>query len=349
MKKRLLAGALSLVLLAGVVLTVFAAGQSEMLVSLSYLTGTFWNDLKLSVRTDVEKNTTAIYNEAANQAGAGGAGGSFTAKSGVNGDVVSTTTGSGMIWTSGSGMVRTGTLVDATVGSEVNAGGTLTTGHRYLAGADTVLVVTSQTAQWMAEGNWTVTAGDPVTPPQTMHFTDVVQGAWYYDDVAYVYQSGLFNGTSATEFGPLGKMQRCMMTTVLHRLAGEPVVSYSTLFQDVPDGQWYTQGTVWAGQEGIVSGVGNGRFNPSANVTRQEIAVILHRYAAAMGYDTSVAASLSGFSDASSVPSWGRDAMSWAVGAGILNGSNGALRPGGDATRAEVAAMLHRFADWIGK
>lgn len=351
MKKKLLAGALVLVLMAGCG-AAFAASQSEMLVSLSYLTGTFWNDLKIKARVNVEQNTTVMYQDAVKNAQSGGNGtlsGSFTSRTGVNGDVVSASVGSGMIWASGNGVVRSGTLVDATAGNEISASGTLSVGHRYLAGTDVVLVVSSDTAQWMAEGIWTVTAGDPVLPPVSLPFSDVRQGSWYYDDVSYVYQNELFYGTSSTGFSPLGKMQRCMMTTVLHRMAGEPAVSYSNLFFDIPDGQWYTKGTIWAGEKSIVTGVGNRRFNPSANITRQEIAVILYRYAVEMGYDVSTRASLSSFSDAASVASWSKDAMSWAAGAGILNGSNGALRPSGDATRAEVAAMLHRFASWSGK
>lgn len=350
MKNKVLAGVLALTLLAGGVLAAFSANQSEVLVSLSYLTGTFWNDLKATVKQEVDRDTTAMYNEAASQTGqSSGVSSTFAIRNGVNGDIVAGSTGSDLIWTSGSGMVRSGTLVDATVGSEVAVGGALSVGHRYLAGTDVTLVVASSAAQWMVEGQWTVTAGDPVQLPVSLPFTDVPQGAWYHDDVAFVYQNGLFNGDSPTRFAPDSKMQRCMMTTVLHRLAGEPRVVYSALFRDIPDGQWYTAGTIWAGSMGVVSGVEAGRFSPFANVTRQEIAVILYRYAGRMGYDVSASASLSGFRDAGTVASWGQQAVSWAVGAGILNGSNGSLLPNGNATRAEVAAMLHRFANWSGK
>ena len=345
MKKKLLTAALALVLLSAGVAAAFSASQSETLVSVSYLSGAFWNDLKATVKQEVDRDTSFILNEAAAQAGQG-SGSAFSAQNGVNGDRVSGITGSGMIWTSGSASVQSGALVDATTGTELAVGNGLTAGHRYLAGSDVVLVVSSSSAQWMGEGQWTLTHGDPVQPPASLPFTDVVQGAWYYEDVAFVYQNELFNGDSPTRFAPDDRMQRCMMTTVLHRLAGEPAVSYSAMFRDVPEGKWYTAGTIWAGTEGVVSGVGGGRFNPSANVTRQEIAVILYRYAKKMGYDVSASANLSGFSDSASVASWSREAMSWAVGAEILNGSNGALRPGGDAARSEVSAMLHRFDNW---
>lgn len=359
MKKKLVAGALALTILAGGGTLAFAASQSEMLVSLSYLNGTYFDDLKATVRADVERNTTFLYNEALSKlgqlAGAGTSGGpgsswlvsnSFTVQSGVNGSVVTTTVGSGLIWTSGIAVVRSGTLVDATAGVEVNAEGLLTVGHRYLAGTDVTFVAASDDARWMAEGEWTIVAGEPVELPVVLPFTDVLQGAWYYGDVSYVFRNGLFNGESPTLFEPENKMQRCMMTTVLHRLAGKPAVGYAPLFRDIPEGQWYTEGTIWAGQMGVVSGVEEGLFDPFSNVTRQEIAVILHRYAVRMGYDVSASASLAGFPDAAAVADWGYDAISWAVGAGLLNGSDGWLLPNGDATRAEVAAMLHRFASW---
>lgn len=349
MKKKLLAGALALAILTGGTLLASAGSQAQVLVSLSYLTGTFWNDLKSTVKQEVDRDTTFILNEAVAQAGQNGSVSGFAVRTGANGDVIAGTTGSGLIWTSGNGMVRAGTLVDTTEGVEMRVGGALTPGHRYLAGTDVTLVAASDSVQWMEEGQWTVTTGEPVDPPKFMPFTDVAQNAWYYDDVAYVYEHGLFDGVSSTSFSPSGKMQRCMMTTVLHRLAGKPRVSYTALFSDIPDGQWYTAGTVWAGQRGVVTGVGDSKFNPFANVTRQEIAVILYRYAQQTGYDVNQFADLSRFGDSGTVASWGREAISWAVSAGILNGNNGLLLPGGDATRAEVAAMLHRFVVWSGK
>ena len=348
MKKRILAGVLGLTLLAGIVTLAGAASQDRALVSLSYLNGAFWSDLKAVVKQEVDRDTSAIYSAAAGQVGqGGGTAGSFAPQSGVNGDVVTGGTGCGLVWTQGSALLRSGALVDATAGTEVAASGALTAGHRYLAGTDVTLVVSSNAAQWMAEGSWTVTAGEPL--PVQLPFTDVSRSAWYYEDVSYVYQRELFNGSSPTQFAPEDKMQRCMMTTVLHRLAGKPAGEYSAVFRDIPDGQWYTQGTVWAGRTGVVSGVGDGLFDPFSNVTRQQIAVILYNYAVRMGYDVSVSAELSQFSDVGAVASWGRSAISWAVGVEIINGRDGALAPDGDATRAEVAAMLHRFTIWTGK
>ncbi len=341
MKKKALAGVLALAVLAGIVTLSGASSQSQALVSRSYLTGIFWNDLRAVVEQEVVRGTTALYDAAAAQAGGIGSGDGFAAQTGVNGNQVSGTTGCGLIWAVGSGIVRSGTLIDATEGREVVSGGALAAGHRYLAGTDVTLAVTSDAAQWMTEGEWTVSAGEPVLP-----FPDVPQGQWYYHDVAYVYQKGLFGSTGSGNFEPYSKMQRSMMATVLHRLAGKPNVGYAALFRDVSDGQWYTTATIWAGHMKLMTGKGNSLFYPSSNVTRQEIAAIFYRYAGQMGYDVGQTASLSDFSDGASVASWSRDAISWAVGAKIITGNNGALLPTGEATRAEVAAMFHRFDNW---
>lgn len=342
MRKKLLSGVLALTILAGGITAAFSASQSETLASLSYLNGLFWDDLKATVKQETDRDTSAILTGAAAQAGQGG----FAAQKGANGDRMAGTVGSGLIWLSGSAFVEGGSLVDATAGSEVAVGGMLSVGHRYLAGTEVSLVVSSNGVQWMGEGQWTVTPGSPVQPPAALPFTDVGQDDWFREDVAYVYRNGLFNGESPTSFAPENNMQRCMMTTVLHRLAGSPTVSYSALFRDIPDGEWYSAGTIWAGSLGVVTGVESGRFDPFADVTRQEIAVILHRYAEKMGFDVSASASLEGFQDSGVVASWSMKAMSWAVGVGILNGSDGSLVPEGAATRAEVAAMLHRFSGW---
>lgn len=353
MKKRILAGALALSALLGCVTLGRAVSQTDSLVSLDYLTGTWLTDLKAYVTQWVAQDTQYIYNDAASTAGQP-AGSSaegwqfsdgFVSAQGVYGDTVTLQVGSGLLWTSGSGVVGSGILVDATAGTEVAAGGALTVGHRYLAGEDAVVVVSAQSAQWMVEGVWAQGAGGTVVVP--LSFTDVAEGQWYYDDVRYVVEKGLFEGVGEDRFAPNSTMQRRMMTTVLHRLAGRPEVEYAPMFTDIPDGQWYTQGTIWAAGLGVVNGVGEGRFAPTSDVTRQQIAVMLYNYAVKTGRAADERGDLSGFRDASSVASWAGDAMAWAVGAGIINGSDGSLLPGNNATRAQVAAMLHRFQGWL--
>ena len=352
MKNKLLAGALALLVLLGCVTMGWAGSQTDPLVSLSYLNGTYLADLKSYITMWVAQDTQILYNEAVEKAGEGvpSADGWLTSSGFVQGwgkyaDTVTLASGAGLIWTSGSGAVSSGVLVDATAGVELAPGNALTAGHRYIAVIDTVVTASSQAVQWMVEGKWRCGTGGTVVVP--LPFTDVPEGQWYYDDVRFVVEKGLFQGVSSTRFEPGGTMERGMMTTVLHRLAGEPGVSYSQAFTDIPDGQWYTKGTIWCARMGIVNGMGGGRFAPGGIVTRQQIAVMLYNYAVKTGQLTGERGNLSAFSDAGEVASWAKDAVSWAVGAGILNGSGGKLLPEDGAERAQVAAMLHRFQDWI--
>lgn len=348
MKKKLMAGLLALTLLLSGVTVGQAAAGTDFLVSLSYLTGTFLTDLKASVKQWVTQDTQGIYNDAVDKAGQGSAptdgwtvSSGFRAGTGQSGDAVILSAGSGLIWTSGSGYVTSGVLVDATAGTELALGAALSAGHRYLA-AETAQVVAASQTQWLAEGRWQLGTGEV-----PLAFTDVLLGQWYYEDVRFVVEGGLFQGVGGGRFNPGGTMERGMMTTVLHRLAGEPPVSGAQMFTDVPAEVWYAPGTAWCAQQKIVEGVGGGRFNPSGKVTREQIAVMLYKYAMQTGHAVTERGELSGFADSRSVSSWAADAMSWAVGTKILNGSDGKLLPGASATRAQVAAMLHRFSDWL--
>ena len=347
MKKKLFAGALALLVLLGFVTTGWAGSQSDPLISLSYLTGTFFAGLKDYVTQWVAQDTKDLEDWTGQVPEDGWITSSgFVPGEGGYSDTITLTEGSGLIWSDGSGAVSSGMLVDATAGTELAAGKALTVGHRYLAAEDTVVVASSQ-ARWMTEGKWLLGTGGTVIIP--LPFIDVPEGQWYYDDVRFVYENGLFAGVSETEFRPAGTMQRNMMTTVLHRLAGEPEVSWSPIFSDIPDGQWYTAGTVWCARLGIVNGVGDGLFAPLGIVTRQQIAVMLYNYAVKeAGQTADERGDLSAFSDADTVASWAREAVSWAVGAGIINGNDdGTLRPENGAQRVQVAAMVHRFQNWL--
>lgn len=356
MKKRLLSAALALAVAAGCIGMAWAAAQGDTLISLSYLNGTYREQLKTTIDQAVERACQPIYDAALAKAGQAsgsetGSGGAWltsdtpVAGTGGYGHQITLAVGSGLVWTSGTAAVSGGVLVDATVGAEVSVGGGLTAGHRYLAGETAQVVISSQSAQWMIEGQWANGAADTVIVP--LSFTDVPSTQWYYNDVRYVVEKGLFQGMSENTFEPGSPMQRGMMTTVLHRLAGKPEVGYAAVFTDIPDGQWYTQGTIWAAGMGVVNGMGDGAFAPGLNVTRQQIAVMLYNYAMKAGKPVGVVGDLTAFWDHASVAAWGRDAMGWAVGAGILNGSDGALLPNDSATRAQVAAMLHRFQNWM--
>ena len=196
-------------------------------------------------------------------------------------------------------------------------------------------------------GTITITAGTktlsiPVTV-QSTPFSDVSLSAWYYDAVKYVYDNGLMQGTSSTVFAPTSTTTRSMIVQILYNKEGTPAVSYSGAFSDVADGKWFTSAVEWASSNGIVSGDGAGKFLPNDNITREQLAVILYQYAAYAGYDTSARGDTSTFADGSSIHSWAQEAMSWAVGTGLLQGNNNTLNPLGTATRAEVAQVLQNF------
>ncbi len=185
-------------------------------------------------------------------------------------------------------------------------------------------------------------------------FTDLPAKEWYTPEVKEAVELGLFKGVSTEAFGPETTMTRAMLVTVLWRYAGMPAAKQDASFTDVAASQWYADAVAWAAENGIVSGVGKGRFDPDGTVTREQIAAILYRYTAQQGLDMSANADLSIFDDAAQVSTWAESSLKWAVGEGLISGSaeHGKLyaQPLEGATRAQVAAILVRainklFAD----
>ena len=174
-------------------------------------------------------------------------------------------------------------------------------------------------------------------------FTDVKDTDWFASNVQYVYDNGLMNGTGGTLFEPSATTIRSMIVQILYNKEGSPAVSSSGTFSDVPSGKWFTNAVEWAASEKIVSGTGDSRFDPNSSITREQMAVILYNYAAYAGLDTSVRGDVSVFSGSGSIHSWAADAMSWAVGTGLLKGNENKLNPEGTASRAEVAQVLTNF------
>ena len=187
-------------------------------------------------------------------------------------------------------------------------------------------------------------------PAPVAGFYDVRPGDWFAEDVKYAYDNGLMNGTGPFTFLPNAATTRAQVVTILYRMAGSPQVA-GVPFDDTPAGAWYTPAVAWAYHVGIVNGVGEGRFAPTRPVTREQLAVMLRNYAEYRKYPTPDRADLGKFPDAGSVSPWARDALSWANAAGLVNGvrAGGAdyLRPQGNATRAQVAAILHRFCETV--
>ena len=180
-------------------------------------------------------------------------------------------------------------------------------------------------------------------------FKDVPETAWYHDSVLYANDKGLMKGVADDKFGPNDPMSRAMIVTVLHRMEGEPSAPASK-FKDVPEGTWFSASVAWAAENGIVNGKSTETFDPNGDVTREQIAAILYRYAGTKGYDVSKKADLTGFSDNNKISPYARDALAWANANKLVNGmGDNILSPGTNATRAQVAAIFQRFCENIAK
>lgn len=175
-------------------------------------------------------------------------------------------------------------------------------------------------------------------------FADVPSGSWYYDDVAYVYDTGLMTGLTVTAFGPNLSTTRGMIVTILWRMENEPAAKHGCPFADVRRGSYYEQAIAWASENGIVTGFDSSTFAPDRAITREQLAAILFRFAAYRGMDAvTLRENLSSFQDQAAISAYAVSALNWAVGEGLMQGTGDKLEPTGSATRAQVAAMLRRF------
>lgn len=175
-------------------------------------------------------------------------------------------------------------------------------------------------------------------------FTDVPASHWAHDDITYVYENDLMNGTDGSLFSPESATTRAQVVTVLYRLAGQPAADWANPFWDVPASAWFHDAVTWAWENDITGGVSSTHFGAGNAVTREQLATFLYRYAQDQGYDTSARADLSGYSDAGLVSSYATEALSWANATGLITGTTGTtLSPQGSATRAQVATILSRF------
>lgn len=363
MRRKLIAAAVLTALLVTALGAALAAPgtASDPFVTLSYLTDTYYAQAEQAMQKQAQTATSATEKAAFDKLDAlahdylaqatggeqtGSYAAAFTRLTLSLGDRLELTTGTQVLFEGGQVNLSfaQGTLVDVTAGATVSTGGTLQAGHRYVAAEDTAcsLIVHSHAAYLSVQGPYDLErSGETATP-----FTDVSYSDWFSSDVRFVYERKLFQGMTATTFSPGTKMNRAMLATVLCRLAGADGSAPSAGFSDVADSAWYAGAVNWAASAGIVTGMGDGTYAPDANVTREQMAVMLYRYARDFaGLPVPANGDLTAFPDRAAISSWARDALSWAVGHGILNGYNdGTLSPGGTASRAEVAAMLQRFS-----
>lgn len=201
---------------------------------------------------------------------------------------------------------------------------------------------------------WEKTDGkdDEEADDEKASFDDVLPDNWAYEAVEYVNEKGLMSGVGGGSFSPGQPTTRGMLVTILYRMEGEPEYENTGTirFTDVNDDAWYAKGVYWAAENGIVKGVGDGRYLPEDPVTREQMAAIFHRYAGYKGYDVTAQGDLSAFTDAASVGDWAREALIWAVDKELINGmGDGTVNPRGTATRAQTAAILMRFCETVAK
>lgn len=363
MKRRLVLILTAVILLGVGIAIAVGSGSVDPMISRSYWENTYLPALAEGLQDRASQGTKATYEAVAaklDQAGeadvkaAQDKSGGFVLVQLNTGDTLELKSGGSAVLQSGSGALGAGALADVTAGSEVMAGEDLTAAHRYIVTSDAATLRQTKAGTVAYLGSGTVRQRDGSTPPgggslggdRTIPFTDVTQDQWFYGAVAFVYEKGYFSGTGNTTFEPNTSMNRAMVATVLHRLAGSEQVSGGDAFADVPAGQWYSAGIAWASAKGVVNGMGNGYYQPDSAVTREQLVTMLYRFEKDYRkVAVPATGSLDSFADGSKVSSWATDAMRWAVGAGLIQGRNtGLLDPSGTATRAEVATILQRFS-----
>lgn len=197
------------------------------------------------------------------------------------------------------------------------------------------------------EASFVREGGQPQVPQTT--FADVPASAWYYNAVEYVYENGLMSGVSGGRFAPDDTLTRAMLVQTLYAMEGRPA-SASAGFADVASGDWYASAVNWAAANGVVSGVSETGFGPNNALTREQLALILYRFAQYKGYDVTGTSDLTAYADGSSVSGWAAEAMSWAVNAGLISGVGGnQIAPTGTASRAQVAQILMNFCENVAR
>ncbi len=361
--KRRVSLILTAVVLLGVGIAVaVGSGSADPMISKSYWENTYLPGLAEALHQQAGKDTKSVYAEVVAKLDKAGEadvkaagekiGGGFITVQLKPGDVLELKKGASAVVQSGGAALGAGVLSDVTAGVEVFAGEDLAASHRYVVTSDSAKLRQAQVGSVAYSGSGAVTSGnggagtDPGLSGTELPFTDVARDQWFHAAVAFVYEKGYFSGTSETTFEPNTSMNRAMVATVLHRVAGSERVDASEVFTDVPAGQWYSLGVAWANAKGIVNGMGGGLYAPNDAVTREQLVTMLYRFEKDYRQVAVPATgSLDGFPDGNSVSSWAHDAMGWAVGAGLIQGRNtGYLDPSGTATRAEVATILQRFS-----
>lgn len=357
--KKLGAVLIAAVLMIGVGVAVAVGGSSsDPLISLSYLEDTYLPGLSEKLQARAADGTKDAYASAVARLDTLGeadvaqaektqpSNGAYRFAELSRGDNLELKAGGSLVVYDGGCRLVSGGLADVTAGTE--ASGQLAAGHRYIVTAATgasVRMTAAGTLGYQGEGS--VRTGTGAELP----FLDVAESDWFYSAVEFVYNRGYFSGVAEDRFAPNTPMNRAMLATVLHRFSGATEQGEAAQFSDIPADTWYTDGVNWASTYGVVNGMGDGTYRPTTPVTREQMVTMLYRY---LTDYKKVSVSLSGaessFPDWDQVSGWAEDALRWAVENGIMRGRNtGYLDPKGNATRAEVSAVLERFAKILEK
>lgn len=359
MRNRIIAAALlTALLVTGLGVALASPGTAEdPFITLNYLTNTYYSEMELAMLEQAQKGTVQIEQDALARLEAlsdsyveqitgkqGKYSDGFLRLTLSRGDALILPSGSSLQFDAGQTALEftSGCLIDVTTGTAVTGTGSLTAGHHYVAAENTRCTVTARSdAVYLSVcGHYDLSlTGITYTP-----FVDIVAPTWYADAVLYAYDEGLVNGMTATTFAPMTEMNRAMLATLLSRMAGVQGTPTDAGFTDVPSTEWFANGVNWAYSVGIVNGTSATTFSPLNPLTREQLAVFLYRYANSyLGKSTPCSGDLSQFPDADMVSNYARDALSWAVGVGLVNGKDGKLAPSDKTNRAEVATILYRF------
>ncbi len=334
----------------------------DPLISLSYINNTFRPAVRTDSKTLIDNTVGKAYDDTLKKLREAYDGyilrlgavqgytfaGSFTALNLPVGTAAELITGGTFVLTSGDAVLQLekGTVINISTGTEVPNGSALTTNQRYFCAEDTSARFAAASAATGLVDGYYKSGGTVIVNP--VLFADVKTGDWFYNAVRYAGDNNLFKGTSPTTFEPQTAMSRGMFVTVLYRLAGQPAAASTSAFSDVPSNQYYTGAVIWANANSIVTGY-DGKFQPDVLITREQMAVILCRYAAYAGYGTAYANTsvFDAFPDKGSVAGYASDQVKWAAYHGLISGVSGKLLPNNTASRAEVAQIILNFCQKI--
>ena len=350
--KRTAAAILAVLLLAVCLSSASQPGSvTDPLISKSYVDGYFVPDTVSELKAEGEAALEQMFAEITGEGGAAPDGTVYDFASGYTevelaaGRSIKLWFGSSVILVSGSASITPGgTVVNVATASELGGATALEAGKRYFCAENTTAeVVAEKRSTFLVNGYFS--AEGEASGESEMRYTDVSEKNWFYQYVKYAVDNGLYYDINGETFRPNEEATRATLVYALWSAAGRPTAEGTAKFTDVGD-DWYTEAVVWATDTGVVKGYDDGTFRPDGNVTREQIAALIHRYAAYLGLASDASGDLSGFGDADMVGKWALDDVKWAVGEGVIKGNDKKmLNPKGTATRAEVATILMRVLE----